>query len=193
MTEVTPEGKTAEAHGDPDRKGDWMQTYTGVEFYPVDPRPEDIALADVAGALSKICRYGGHSIRFYSVAEHSVLMARAAPPEHKLTALLHDASEAYLADIPRPVKPFLNNYKELEDRLMRVIAARFGIDWPLPAEVKRLDNAILHDEAIQAMTRAPRPWGLIEPPLNIKINFWSPTEASYQFTKAFFEFGGRLS
>jgi hypothetical protein len=87
-----------------DRRGDWMQTFTGRAFYPLDPRPEDIDPVDIAHALSLICRYGGHSSRFYSVAEHCVLMSHAVAPEHALWALLHDATEAYLGDMIRPLK-----------------------------------------------------------------------------------------
>jgi hypothetical protein len=79
---------------DPSRRGDWMQTFTGRRFWPLDPRGEDVLIEDIAHALSLLTRYGGHCTRFYSVAEHSVLLARAATPENALWLLLHDASEA---------------------------------------------------------------------------------------------------
>ena len=82
------------------RRGGWIQTYTGRQFWPLDPRIEDIDIHDIAHALSHQCRYSGHCLRFYSVAEHSVLLSHHVAGEHMLWALLHDAWEAYLAAIP---------------------------------------------------------------------------------------------
>src|SRR5438128_12538670 len=84
-------------------RGDWMQTYTGRAFYPLDPRLDDICIEDIAHALSMLCRYGGQCQEFYSVAEHSVLMSYAVNPQHALWALLHDATESYMGDLIRPL------------------------------------------------------------------------------------------
>jgi hypothetical protein len=89
------------------RLGNWMQTQFGNQFWPLDPRPEDFDIKEIASALGKACRYAGHCFGFYSVAEHSVLVSQIVPPEFALTALMHDATEAYLVDIPRPLKPYL--------------------------------------------------------------------------------------
>lgn len=172
------------------RRGDWMQTYTGGVFYPLDPRLEDIRLVDIAGALSKLCRYGGHCREFYSVAEHCVLMAECAPRELQLTALMHDASEAYLVDVPRPIKKSLANYGEIESNLERVISERFGLIYPFPYEVKRLDNAISASERDQAMAEPPQDWRLVEPPLDVILRFWSPARAAAEFMVAFYKYGG---
>lgn len=169
-------------------RGRWLQTLTGGRFYPDDPQPKDIRIEDIAGALGRLCRYGGHCLRFYSVAEHCVHIARAAPPEHRLAALMHDASEAYLVDIPRPVKPYLNGYYDLEDRIMTVIAARFRFAWPMPPEVKHLDNAILADERAQNMApmkASNAEWGAIYPPLGVELQFWPPDRAAFEFDDAF--------
>lgn len=171
-------------------RGDWMQTASGRAFYPMDPRPEEIHIQDIAAALSKLCRYGGHCRRFYSVAEHCVLMAHAAPDGHHLSALLHDASEAYLSDVIRPIKPHLANYLEIEQRLEAAIARRFSIAHPMPAEVKRLDNAILVDERDQAMAKPPQDWRLTEPALGVTLQFWSPEKAEFEFLAAFRRYGG---
>src|SRR5271156_4912831 len=80
----------------------WIQTFTGKKFYPFNPKPQDIDIRDIAHALSNICRFTGHTKRFYSVAEHSRNVAKLVPAHMKLQALLHDASEAYLCDIARP-------------------------------------------------------------------------------------------
>lgn len=163
-------------------RGNWLQTLTGVEFYPLDPRPEDIRLDDIAGALSKMCRFGGHCKRFYSVAEHSILMAVAAPLYLKRAALFHDASEAYLVDIPRPIKAYLTNYADIESGIMDAIAKKYKFAWPLHADVKKLDNAILNDERAQAMTPTTGYWDCeVVPPLGVTLQFWSPQEAERHF------------
>jgi hypothetical protein len=174
-------------------KSCWLQTYSGLVFRPLNPDPATIRLRDIAAALSKQCRFAGHCLRFYSVAEHCVQVARAAPDELKLTALLHDASEAYLVDIPRPLKPWLTGYAAMEDRLMRVIAERFGIIWPPPAIIKNIDCRILSDERMQNMAMSdiePLLWGNVEPPLFINLAFWSPDEAYREFVTAFHMYGG---
>lgn len=171
-------------------RGDWMHTATGRAFYPMDPRPDEIHIEDIAAALSKLCRYGGHCKRFYSVAEHCVLMARAASPSVAFEALMHDASEAYLSDIIRPVKSSLPEYRVIEERLESVIAQRFDLVYPMPAEVKRLDNAILADERDQAMVTPPQDWCLPEPPLGVTLQFWSPDKAEFEFLTAFRRLNG---
>lgn len=123
-----------------------IRTFTGKYINPVEPDPALICIEDIAHALSMQPRFGGHLPIFYSVAEHSIAVARLVKPALRLTALLHDASEAYLIDVPRPVKEQLTNYKEIEDRLMRVIAEKFGIEWPLPSEVKMADELCLQQE-----------------------------------------------
>lgn len=174
------------------RKGDWMQTYTGGQFWPMDPRPDEVRIEDISAALSKLCRYGGQCTRFYSVAEHCVHVANAAPDGLKLAALLHDASEAYLSDVIRPIKSFLSNYLEIEAGLERVIAERFGLTWPMPAEVKRLDTAILADERDQVMAPPPVPWPqTTEPALGVTLRFWTPARAQYEFAVAFYRYGGK--
>jgi len=160
-------------------RGDWMQTCTGRAFYPMAPRVEDIDPADIAHALSLICRYGGHVRQFYSVGEHCVLMSQAVAPENALWALLHDATEAYLGDMIRPLKLAMPEYRTVEDRLMAVICERFGLAPDCPDEVKLADNRILRDERDALMAPAPLPWSSIEnvPALNVRIEGWPPVVA----------------
>lgn len=167
------------------RKGDWMQTATGRAFWPVDPRPDEVEIEDIAHALANMCRFAGHCREFYSVAQHSVLVARALPPAARLWGLLHDASEAYIVDVPRPLKPYLPGYREAEDNVMEAIVERFGLTPAMPEEVKRIDNAILADEAAQIMLKPPRDWHLPEPPLGIRIDPWSPQTARRLFLEEF--------
>jgi hypothetical protein len=140
-------------------RGHWMQTYLGGRFYPLDPRPEDVHPRDIAHALSLICRYGGHVLRFYSVAEHCLLLSHAVAPEHALWALLHDATEAYVGDMVRPLKVDMPAYCEAEDRVAVAIAARFGLEGTtMPPEVKEADTRILLDERAAVMRPTSDDW-----------------------------------
>lgn len=163
------------------RHGDWMQTYTGRAFWPLDPRSEEVDIKDIAHALAHQCRYAGHCNAFYSVAQHSVLVAQAVPEEIRLEALLHDASEAYLVDVPRPVKRFLPGYREAEERVERAIAARFGLAYPWDVRIKEADDRILHDERAALMGESPHEWNLRGEPLGIAIGPWSPNMARQEF------------
>lgn len=181
-----------ENHGDPDsatRKGDWIQTFTGRKFWPIDPRAEEVNIDDIAHALSMLCRYSGHCLRFYSVAEHSVHVAQwlfdnGYPYETILAGLLHDATEAYVADVPRPLKQSLPTYKDAESRVWGAIAARYGLDAELPAEVHEADNRILADEIQQNLK--PMEWHANhDDPLGVELQFWTPAQAEHEFIKFF--------
>jgi len=142
------------------RKGDWIETFTGKQFWPLDPRPEDVGIEDIAHALSLTCRFNGHCKHFYSVAHHSVLCCRLASLKGydyriRLLALLHDASEAYVTDIPRPMKPFINGYRDMEKRVQEVIYRALSIEHPTAEEmlmVKELDRTLLTIEGKQIMS-----------------------------------------
>lgn len=171
-------------------RGDWMQTFTGLAFYPMDPRLEDINIEDISHALSMLCRYGGHTDRFYSVAEHCVHMSRAIEPEHALWALLHDATEAYMGDLIRPLKRAMPNYVVWEDNLMDHICAKFGLEPGMPDAVKKLDTHILVNERAELMRPAPQAWVAIEdmqPHPHIEIVGWEPEVAKYEYLKRFEE------
>jgi hypothetical protein len=140
------------------RKGDWFQTHTGIEFYPNDPRPEEVVIEDIAHALARICRFGGHTRGFYSVAQHSVIVSQIVPESLALAALLHDATEAYIGDMVRPLKYSIPQYLVIEDRLWDVIAARFNLPRILPAEIKHADNIALVTER-RDLLEHQRTWG----------------------------------
>jgi hypothetical protein len=163
------------------RKGDWMQTISGGQFWPLDPRPEEIHLEDIAHSLSMICRFNGHCNRFYSVAEHCVLVSSIVPNEYKAWALLHDASEAYIADIVRPAKRFIEGYKDIEKNIMRSVCVRFGLDPVEPECVKIADQSILADEADQVMGPKPKDWFLPYAPSGQTINFLCSQKAKALF------------
>lgn len=171
-------------------RGDWIQTATGRQFWPADPRPNEIFIDDIAHALSRLCRFGGHCLRFYSVAEHCVLLSRVAPEECRFWALMHDASEAYLLDVPTPLKPMLGGYKHAEKMIMRAIEERFGLFFGVPEIVKQLDRRILMDERAQNMAPSKVAWSNEVEPLGVRLEFWPPERAQVEFLKAFTELVG---
>lgn len=125
----------------------WIQTHCGIAFPLLNPKPEHIVLEDIAHALSQISRFNGHLVRPYTVAEHSINVASILPPEHRLWGLLHDAAEAYIGDITRPLKAAIPALEEVELRVLRVVARKYGLSWPMPQIVKRADDALIRLEA----------------------------------------------
>lgn len=178
--------------------GDWMETFTGLRFYPASPSVDQICIEDIAHGLANTARYGGQALKFYSVAQHSILTSYLAPYPYALAALLHDASEAYICDIPRPVKELLPDYKLLEDEVMSVIREKFlkydpimGLDlhhrW-----VKFADNAALATEAVTMVPSGGKDWtieweGVTMPPIPkmIVTDPWVPEDAERRFLARF--------
>lgn len=130
-----------------DRRGEWILTFSGERFYPFSPAPEEVKTKDIAHALANICRFNGHTRGFYSVAAHSVHVSRLVPPEFALEALLHDAAEAYVGDMVRPLKRGLPAFEEVEGRVRSAIAARYRIPRELSACVREADDVALATEA----------------------------------------------
>ena len=130
--------------GQPIDEGDrdcWIVTYTGRRFHPLDPKPEEINIRDIAHALSNMPRFTGHTKEFYSVAQHSYLVSCLSRP-NELFGLLHDASEAYLCDISTPVKhsPVFDGYREAEKYLQNMILLTYGFrSFDMPNSVRRAD------------------------------------------------------
>lgn len=174
-------------NGNGERTGNWMQTYTGRQFWPLDPRADEVDIVDIAHALANSCRYAGHCHGFYSVAEHSVLLSHIVPPEDAFAALMHDATEAYVVDVPRPLKPFLPGYKEIETRVWSAIAAAFGLAEELPESVKLADTAILLAERDQVMGTPPADWGIEGEAPEVTIRFLNPWNAKEAFLDRFEE------
>lgn len=175
-------------------RGSWMQTYTGKQFWPMSPRVEDVDPEDIAHALGNLCRYNGHVHQFYSVAEHCVLMSHAVPQEYALWALLHDATEAYVGDMVRPLKQFMPDYVAAENNVMFVIAEKFGLpradifDVSLPGPVKDADNRILLTERATLMPNTTHTWAVDHlEPLPVKILGLSPAEAEGTYLRRLYE------
>lgn len=153
-------------------RGPWIQTFTGLQFFPLSilgPREDEIAIEDIAHALALQCRFSGHCKRHYSVAEHSIHVMKLVPEEDRLWALLHDAPEAYLIDVPRPLKAELPQYVEAEKRVMKGLAKHFGLIGEMPDSVKWADTAMLATEARDLMAAPPAPWNLPAEPLAMQF------------------------
>lgn len=173
------------------RKGDWIYTYTGRRFYPIDPRPEDIELRDIAHALAHLCRFTGHTKKHYSVAEHCCHIHDHAPDELRPWALMHDASEAYIGDMSRPLKRGCGDvgrlYSEVEHGIMVAVAEKFGLTPTMPGTIHALDDQMLVTEADQAFpvpahwTRGRR-WAST-PRLPVVVGFWDPPTAKASFLR----------
>jgi uncharacterized protein len=166
----------------------WIQTFTGREFWFLNPSVESVDIIDIAHSLSLQCRYNGHCSEFYSVAEHSVLASHLLDENSytvQLWGLLHDSAEAYVSDVPAPVKKYIPGLAELERTVMRVIAKKFNLPLPVPKEVKVVDLALLHMEHVELMKPPTSSWDITVPPANVKIDYWSPKEAKEFFLERF--------
>lgn len=171
-----------ESHADM-RQGDWMQTYSGYQFWPLDPMPEDVHILDIAHALSNQCRFAGHCRTFYSVAQHSVIVSQVVPLHDALWGLLHDAAEAYLVDLPRPLKRHSEMgrlYQAIEGRLVHVICERFGLPTDEPESVRLADDVVLMTEKRDLMPGIYK-WSEVAEPLSENILCLNPIEAEDQF------------
>ena len=161
------------------RIGGWLQTATGGQFWPMDPRPEEVQLDDIAHALSHLCRFAGHCREFYSVAQHSVLVSQYVPRAHAFQALLHDAAEAYLVDLPRPLKLELPDYRNLEKRVQAAIYQRFHLPAEEPPCIKAADDRVLGQEHRDLMAVTPFDWSRLDrlEPLPVRVQPQSPRRA----------------
>jgi hypothetical protein len=172
----------------------WIETYSGARFHPLAPRPAEVYLHDIAHALSLLCRFGGHCSKFYSVAQHSVGVSLLCSPENALWGLLHDASEAYLTDVPRPLKHSITMqaYRVAEHAVMDAICEYFKLPLEEPQEIKNADNTMLRREAYDLMpgrghnyscfAGVPLPAGRIVPA--------SPRKAEALFLRRYVELTG---
>jgi hypothetical protein len=160
---------------------------SGNYFNLLEPRAEDIDIHDIAAALSKLCRFTGHVKTFYSVAQHSYLVAKIVPPEHALQALLHDASEAYIGDVSSPLKHQLPEYRAIEARIEAAIFKRFGLP-PVPHPcIKRADLVLLATERRDMMPAHADEWGILDgiEPITYPIKPHGPAMAELIFMQTY--------
>jgi hypothetical protein len=165
----------------------WIQTRSGRKIEPLNLKPEDVLIEDVAAHLSKICRFTGAVSDFYSVAQHSVLVSVYCEPEDALWGLLHDASEYVLQDVPRPLKHLVEFafYREAEYRAMSAICKAFGISEIQPASVGVADVRMLATEARDLMSPLHPEWRTLKTPYVRRIASWSPDQAEISFLRRF--------
>jgi hypothetical protein len=183
----------------------WIRTYSGSWFEPLNPDPAAIDIRDIAHSLANQCRWTGHTRLFFSTAQHCIIVSRIV--EEKLTAagrtrayvrqrslegLMHDASEAFLSDIARPIKrhpdfgPF---YKTAEDRLQAAVSDRFGLAWPHNEVVLEADDACMWAEKRDLMPSDDQDIAFAGAFAG-RIRPWLPHRAEQAFMRRFREMGG---
>ena len=159
-----------------------IQCRSGHYFDFLNPHQSFVLVRDIAHSLAMQCRFNGHTAQFYSVAEHSVHCSHIVPPEDALTALMHDAAEAFIGDVAKPLKRLLPDYAEIENTVEEAIFDKLDIPFPFPPSVKEADIRMLRLEQRDAMLSTDA-WygmdGLVFPDVNLR--FWAPTEAKNQF------------
>lgn len=166
-----------------------IQTYMDAWFDLADPKPTMVSPEDIARALACQCRYNGHCSRFYSVAEHSVIVSEIVPPELRIHGLLHDAHEAYTGDIVCPLKRLLPGLRQIERRVQAVIYEALGLRWPLSGErrveLKCADRRVLATEHEQLFAHW-RVWDddIGVKPLDRHLECLPPSEAEWRFMQA---------
>lgn len=175
-----------------DRERGWMGTFHGGKFFPLDPRDADVNIKDIAHGLAMTCRYGGQCKRFYSVAEHCVHVSNMVDPKYALHGLLHDSAEAWLGDMPRPLKhqPEMKAFRDAEAAVEIVVARALGLVWTpeIHAAVKEIDNRILADEVLQLQPVPDMYKDVLEQkPLGITLHCWNPEHAEHIFMVRYLE------
>ena len=166
----------------------YITTYTGKHFDPINPDMDAVDIRDIAHALSLICRGNGQVKTFFSVGQHCInadleAEKRGCSKRVILACLVHDASEAYLSDVPRPLKPSMPEYVRTENRLLDLIYEKF-LGSPLTAEeanlVKCIDNDLLYYDLKELLNELSDGNA---PKLNIKLNYqfvpFEQVEATY--------------
>ncbi len=175
--------------------GGWISTITNKKFYLFKPDIESVDINDIAHALSMICRFGGHTYKFYSVAQHSLIVSHICPKEYALEGLLHDATEAYAGDMVRPMKQCMPDYVKMENHLHEIIAKKFNLDSSEKCHkaIKIADNIALVTE--KRDLHKNELWSYLQDvvPLNEIIVPWSHDKSKREFLKRFEELTGNVA
>ena len=156
---------TAALAGAETERGRNMTTASGLPFFPHTPHLRDIRISDIAAHLSRLCRFNGalrDDVEIYSVAQHCVLVSQHVPPQYAFEGLMHDAAEAYLGDRVKPLKLMMPGYDEFEDRIDRVIRAKFGLSLVKSQAVKDADYRAVLTERRDVL------------PHNLKVDWGTP-------------------
>ena len=168
--------------------GPTILLHSGAYFDFDAPESSEFSIGDIARGLSHICRFAGQCDRFYSVAEHSVYVSQLVPEAHAFAALMHDAPEAFVGDMTKPLKSMCPDYQDVEKRVEHAVLARFGITLPLDASVKEADIVMLATEQAQIM-RNRDDWEYTRgrAVADIAIQCLAPDDAMRFFLKRFSE------
>lgn len=169
-------------------------THSGRNFNLLEPDPALIDIEDIAHALSMLCRFTGHTNRFYSVAEHSVRASMHVHSDYALETLLHDATEAYLGDVSSPLKAQLHEYREIEHRLDCCIRQRFGLPMKQSRQVKQADLSMLATERAHLMAATTDHWPLLDgvEPAEPILKTLDPQKACELFLDCFATYSNRI-
>jgi len=169
------------------KRDNWFQTSSGRVFPLPNFTPSDFYIEDIAHALALQCRFNGHCMMFYSVAQHALMVSSLVPKEYAMWGLLHDASEAYLSDVVAPFKDLMPEYKRMEDRVMEAITIRFGLQEPMPTCVRQADLIALATEKRDILVPEAKLWESLEgiEPLKAKIEPWHWAKAEEKFLEEF--------
>jgi 5'-deoxynucleotidase YfbR-like HD superfamily hydrolase len=161
----------------------WILTHSGRQFDLLNPTAAMISPRDIAHSLANLCRFNGHTREHYSVAQHSLIVCDLVPTKYQLSALIHDATEAYLGDMTRPLKALMPEFREAEQRVWHAVCDRFNIEPILPESVIRADLVALATERRDLMPHHPGEWECLKgvPAMPERITPLSVQEASMQF------------
>lgn len=165
----------------------YVATYTGRQFYPLDPQQDQVDIEDIAHGLAYQCRFNGQTRHFYSVAQHSLIVAGLVPKRFRLAALLHDAAEAYMGDMVKPLKQLFPMFSAIEAKVMAAIGARYGITDFEDRAIKRADLVALAMEKRDLMPYSTEAWSSLKGivPSPTRITPLPPQEAKALFLEAF--------
>ena len=167
----------------------YVSTFLGNRFFLTNPHIDDVAIEDIAHGLAYQCRFNGQTRTFYSVAQHSLMVMSLVPEEHRFSALLHDAAEAYLGDMVKPLKNLFPEFSLIEARVMEIIGHRFGLDLThLDPSIKQADLIALATEKRDLMPHSVETWHYLHniAPLPEIIQALSPQDAKTAFLEAFY-------
>ena len=184
-------------HGDVEKKGASIILASGKSLYFDKPDPRVMDPEMIAASLAKLCRWTGQCLEFFSVAQHCVLVSRLVPEEHAMAGLMHDASEAFIGDINRPLKYAMDHaapgvLSGIEDKLHEAIAKRHGFEFPFDPSVKIADNISLATEKRDILPDDGTPWMGLPEPLDAPLRPVGPKAAYTMWISRFEELGGVL-